>query len=95
MNLILVFAVLNGLIQPGAAIAHFNTLLRVCPNDRRPTFLAVFTTIMNTGAFVAPLIGVALASAIGINAALFVGAGIWICGGLLFTILPVRPKPAH
>jgi len=95
LNLILVFAVLNGLIQPGAAIAHFNTLLRVCPNDRRPTFLAVFTTIMNTGAFVAPLIGVALASAIGINAALFVGAGIWICGGLLFTILPVRPKPAH
>jgi MFS family permease len=92
LTAILVFAGLNGLVSPGLSISHFNTLLKVCPEDRRATFLALYTTVMNAGAFVCPLLGVALAGRIGIPATLFVGAGIWLLGAVLFSVLPVRPE---
>ncbi len=94
LTAILLFAALNGLISPGLSISHFNTLLKTCPADRRPTFLAIFTTVMNVGAFVFPMVGVALASRFGVSQAMLVGAAIWLVGAALFTILPVRPEAA-
>ena len=93
LGAILVFAGVNGLVQPGLAVSHFNTLLRTCPEGRRPTYLAIFTTIMNVGAFVFPMVGVTLAGWVGINQAMFAGAGLWLIGGVLFSLLPVRPEP--
>jgi hypothetical protein len=47
--------------------------------------------VMNVGAFVSPLVSVALANLIGIRPALFVGAAFWLAGGLLFLFRPPQP----
>jgi MFS family permease len=80
--------------MPGLSLSHFNTLLKVCPADRRATFIALYSTMMNAGAFVSPLIGVAIASRVGIPTALIFGGCLWLVGGALFTLLPVRPSPS-
>ena len=46
--------VVYGLVVPGLGLSHFPTFIRVCPADRRPTFIALYTVIMNAGAAVAP-----------------------------------------
>jgi MFS family permease len=87
---ILFAAGLNGLIVPGVTLSHFNTLLKVCPQDRRPSFIGLYTTVMNAGAFVCPLIGVALANRFGLAPTL-VGCGVfWLLGALSFRLWPIR-----
>ena len=92
LSAILVLAAVNGLIQPGLNTSHYSVLLKTCPRDRMPTFISVYITAMNVGAFVGPLIGVALIGLVGINVALACGGGLWLLGGILFWILPVRPR---
>ncbi|MBN1814397.1 MAG: MFS transporter [Anaerolineae bacterium] len=87
---ILFVAGLNGLIVPGVNLSHFTTLLKVCPEDRRPSFIGFYTTVMNVGAFVAPLAGVALADCFGLAPTL-VGCGLfWLLGALSFRVWSVR-----
>jgi MFS family permease len=87
----ILFAVgLNGLISPGVGLSHINTFLKACPQARRPTYIAVYTTIVNAVAFVSPLLGVALADHFGLRPTL-VGCGVfWLVGALAFRIWPVR-----
>ncbi len=55
--------------QPkGALLSHYNMLLEVTPADRRPTYISVFGSLNNALAFVLPMVGVALAEAIGLRA---------------------------
>jgi predicted MFS family arabinose efflux permease len=86
---ILLLSALNGLIVPGINLSHFNTLLRAMPADSRPSFTAVYQTIMNVGAFVSPLLGVALADVIGIGPALVVSGLLSIIGSTSFIWWPV------
>jgi MFS family permease len=87
---ILFAAGLNGLITPGVNLSHFNTLLKICPADRRPSFIGLYTTVMNAGAFLCPLIGVALADRFGL-APTMIGCGVfWLLGALSFRIWPIR-----
>jgi len=87
---ILFAAGLNGLITPGVNLSHFNTLLKICPADRRPSFIGLYTTVMNAGAFLCPLIGVALAGRFGL-APTMIGCGVfWLLGALSFRIWPIR-----
>jgi len=86
---ILFFVGLDGLIAPSINLSHFTTLLKTCPEDRRPTFIGVFSTVMNIGAFVAPLLGVALADRLGPAPVLLACGGLRVLGGLMFTIWPV------
>ena len=92
LTLIIVFAALNGLVTPGLSLSHFNTLLKVCTAEQRATFFSLYSTLMNCGAFVSPLVGVAVANWLGIPAALALGGGIWLVGGALFNLWPVRPR---
>jgi Na+/melibiose symporter-like transporter len=92
LNVLLALACLNGLVQPGLNTSHFAVLLRTCPDERRPTYMAIFVTVMNAGAFVGPMVGVALAAAVGINGAIAFGATLWLVGGALFWLFPVRPE---
>lgn len=85
---ILVLGAIYGLIVPGLNLSHFNTLLKVCPADRRPSALALYTMIMNVGAFISPLIAVALADLAGVRTMLGIGTLFWITGGLLFLFNP-------
>lgn len=79
----------DGMLMAGVNLSHFNILLKVTPADRRPSYISLYTVCMNAGAFVAPLIGVALADRIGITTVLLIGGAIRTVGGILFWLLPV------
>jgi MFS family permease len=86
---ILLLSALNGLVVPGINLSHFNTLLRAMPAESRPSYTAVYQTIMNTGAFVCPLIGVAIANVIGLGPALVFAGVLSIVGSSSFIWWPV------
>lgn len=88
---ILFLGALYGLVTPGLNLAHFNTLLKVCPADRRPSALALYTTVMNVGAFVSPLVSVAMASFLDIRIVLVLGSLFWVGGGIMFLVRSPQP----
>jgi MFS family permease len=92
LPVILLYGVLNGLIVPGVNLSHFNLLLKVTPPDARPTYTAIYVTIMNIGAFVAPLISVAIADTIGLAPTLVVAGLLSMIGSTSFWWRPVVEK---
>ncbi len=80
----LLTSVLGGLSWAGCNLALFNVLLSACPEDRRPTYIALYTALMNITAFAGPLLGTALADWIGIRIAFAVAGGVRLVGALLF-----------
>ena len=90
LTAILVWGACVNLVNPGINLSHFNILLKVTPDDRRASYLAAFSTVMNVGAFVLPVLGLSLATAWGIPTVLLVGGGIRLAGALLFHFLPAR-----
>jgi predicted MFS family arabinose efflux permease len=52
--------------------------------------MALFSTIMNVGAFVGPMVGVALSELWSIRTVLLIGGGVRLGGALLFHVL--RPR---
>ncbi len=97
LTLILAWGVLINIINPGVNLSHFNILLKLCPAERRASYIAFFSTVMNMGAFVAPLIGVALSKTLDIRLLLLIGGSIRLLGALLFHFFPVGEKsiPSH
>jgi MFS family permease len=89
LNLILLAVALNGLIAPGVNLSHFNTLLKVTPDGNRPGYTALYMTIVNTGAFIGPLIGVAIAGVIGFQPMLVFCGALSILGSTSFWFSPV------
>ncbi|HOT92348.1 MAG TPA: MFS transporter [Anaerolineae bacterium] len=92
LTLILVWGVLINIINPGVNLSHFNILLKLCPPERRASYIAFFSTVMNMGAFIAPLIGVALSKTLDIRLLLLIGGSIRLIGALMFHILPVQVR---
>jgi len=86
----LFFVGLDGLIVPSINLSHFSTLLKACPEGRRPVFIGLYTTVMNVGAFLAPLLGVALADRFGPAPVLVTCGLLRVLGGLTFVIWPVK-----
>jgi MFS family permease len=87
---ILFIVALNGLLAAGAGLSSTNLLLKVMPEDSRPQYTALYTTIVNIGVFIGPLIGVTVADHLGLPATL-IGCGILsIVGGTSFWIWPVH-----
>lgn len=89
LTVILLLSALNGLVVPGVNLSHFNTLLRAIPASSRPSYTAVYMTIMNIGGFVGPLIGVATANLIGIGPTLVIAGLLSVVGSASFTVWPV------
>jgi MFS family permease len=90
LSLILVATAINGLMVPGVNLSHFNTLLKVTPAENRPGFTAAYMTTANIGAFICPLVGVALADYFGLAPTL-IGCGILcILGSTSFWIWPIQ-----
>ncbi len=83
---ILVWTALNGLVAPGINLSHFSMLLKVCPADERPAYLGIYTSVMNVGAFIMPLLGVYLADIFGLAPVLVVGGVICLAGSSLFRV---------
>ena len=90
LTAILVWGVLINLVNPGVNLSHFNILLKLCPDDRRASYMAIYSTMMNVGAFVCPMIGVALSELWGVRTVLLVGGGIRLAGASMFYIFRVR-----
>jgi len=90
LTLILVWGILINLINPGVNLSHFNILLKLCPAERRASYIAFYSSIMNVGAFIGPMIGVALSKTLDIRLLLVIGASIRLAGASLFHIFPIR-----
>jgi MFS family permease len=95
LTLILLFALLAGAINPGVELSHVNVLYEVCPAARRATSMGIYMTVMQFGAFAAPLAVAPLADLIGTQALVLVLGGLRLIGAALFVVNPVRaPRQA-
>mgnify|MGYP006290691247 CR=1 FL=1 len=77
-------AVIDGLFLTGINLSVFDTLLDVCPSDRRPSFFAVNTMLASLMIFLGPILGSYLADCVGIRGVFFIAAGVHVISALLF-----------
>ncbi len=92
--ILLIELVLN-FVGSGVNLSHSMTFLELLPEGKKYSATAIYSMVMNIGAFIAPLVGVALAEAIGVRTTLLIAAGMRGLGGLLFTVFPVRTDSSH
>ncbi|MDF1513200.1 MAG: MFS transporter [Anaerolineae bacterium] len=85
-------SIFQGFFMPGINLAFFDTLLSVCPPDRRPTFIAVNTTFSSFIIFAAPLLGSFLADIIDLRSVFFVTGCIHILAVLFFWKYKTAPE---
>ena len=83
---ILLWTALQGMVTAGLSLSQFGMLMSVCPEGRRPEFLAIYMTITNLGAFAIPLLGVALAGPLGLAPVITLGGLLSLVGALSFRI---------
>ncbi len=84
LNVILLLTALNGLLAPGTNLSHFNMLLKICPAGQRTVYLGLWTSMMNVGAFIMPLIGVVVANQVGFAPVLIAGGALCLLGSTTF-----------
>ena len=86
---ILLATAFNALVVAGINLSHFTTLLKVIPKVRRPEYFAVSATLVNIGAFIMPLVGVALGEIVGFGPVLILCGVLTIAGSTSFWWWPV------
>lgn len=87
----LFIVMLPRLFGAGVMLSRYGILLRACPDDRRPTYIAIYAIMNNVAAFIAPLVGVQLEGWIGIHNVFFVSAALRLGAALLYWRLPDTP----
>ena len=75
---------MQGFFITGIDLAFFDTLLAVCPAERRPSFFALNTLLSSLAIFLAPLVGSLLADCIDIRAVFLISTGVHLVAALLF-----------
>jgi MFS family permease len=90
LNLILLAIALNSLITPAVSLSHFTTLLDITPPADRPRYTSWYMSVVNIGAFVCPMIGVAISGVTGIRMALVVFGILSCVGSFSFWVWPVQ-----
>ena len=80
-------SILGGLAWSACNLALFRILLDVCPQERRPTYVALYTALLNIAAFAAPLVGTILSDWIGIRQAFIASGALRGVAALLFVWL--------
>ncbi len=91
-GMLLIPAVLGGIFGAGTTIYLTDLLFRVSPEENRPPFVAADTMLANVAAFVAPMIGTALADSTTIVIAFYIIAAFRIVGSMAFWQMLVRPS---
>ncbi len=86
-------SIIQGFFITGINLSLFDTLLAVCPSNRRPSFFAVNTMLVSVAIFIAPLLGSALAGVASVKAVFYVAGGIHLIAALLFWTLRVADAP--
>jgi predicted MFS family arabinose efflux permease len=92
LTVILIGGFIQNVITPGWSLSHTMIWMSRLPDKNKMTATAVYNTAMNVGAFVMPMLGVALSEAIGIRNTLLIGGALNILGGLMFYIRPVTSR---
>jgi MFS family permease len=82
-------AVVYGFFVTGIDISIFDTLLHVCPADRRASYVALNTFFASMMVFLAPLLGSLLDQWLDIRVVFYVAGGIHFVAALLFRLLHV------
>ncbi|MCD6520404.1 MAG: MFS transporter [Anaerolineae bacterium] len=90
LTFILLAGFLINLILPGVSLSHSVIFLNLLPPGKKHVLTAVYSTVMNIGAFAGPLIGVALSEHIGILPTLVIGGILRFTGAMLFYFRPVQ-----
>ncbi|MFZ5917961.1 MAG: MFS transporter [Chloroflexota bacterium] len=90
---LLLVSIWGGLFGPGFNIALFNALLDTAPAARRASYVGIHTTLINVAAFLAPLLGSALADNWGIRTILIFSGGARLVGVLAMWALGPHPRP--
>lgn len=90
LDTILLLTAINGLITPAVNLSHFPMLLKVCSDTHRPQFIGIYSTIMNIGAFVMPLVGVYLADIFGFAPMIIAGGVLSVLGSCSFHVWALR-----
>jgi MFS family permease len=80
-------SILGGVAWAGCNLALFNLMLSVCPSDRRPTYIALHTSLINVTAFAGPLLGAALVDWTGLRPVFVISGALRLAGLLLFAWL--------
>ncbi len=91
LTFILFAAFFVNAVSPGVDLSHSVIWFGLLPPEQKYTATALYSAVMNVGAFIAPLIGVAIANAIGIIPTLLIGGTLRVIGAATFYLLPVRP----
>ncbi len=89
---ILFVSFLGGVFSSGFSLAFFNTLLEVCPEQNRASYIAVYNILVNVAVFLAPILATSLTLIFGIHAMLLLGAALRALGALVFWVQ--RDSPA-
>lgn len=77
-------ALVQGFFITGIDLSFFDTLLHVCPSDRRPSFIAVNSVFAHLAMALAPLAGSGLAERIGIRTVFLAASAIHVAAAVLF-----------
>ena len=86
---LIVVSVIGGVFSASHNLSAFNFMLEVCPPERRPSYVAIYTSLVNVTAFLAPLLGTLLADLTSVKIALLIAGGVRLIGaGLLSVLLP-------
>jgi MFS family permease len=89
-------AVVQGFFVTGIDLSFFDTLLYVCPADKRPSFIAVNSVFMHLAMTLAPMAGSFLADWLGIRTVFFIAGGIHLVSAVLFWVFRIaddsRPR---
>jgi MFS family permease len=83
----------SGILWAGYNLSSFNILLKLTPDDHRAEATAIYQTLVAASSIFGPLIGGALADAVGYRSVFIVSGAGRFAGTLLFIALVVRAGP--
>ena len=86
---LIIASVIGGVFSASHNLSSFNFMLEVCPPEHRPSYVAIYTSLVNVTAFLAPLLGTFLADLTSVRMALLIAGGVRLIGaGFLYGLLP-------
>lgn len=91
---LLLVSIWGGAFGPGFNISVFNALLENTPAEHRPSYVGIHTTMVNVAAFLAPLLGSALAGDWTARTVLIAAGGVRLLGVLAMLLLVPRSPQA-
>lgn len=94
LTVIIIIGMFISFANAGTNLSHVNILIKLCPRERRASYLGFYNTMMNVGAFLAPLFSTAiLIDWVGLRGTLLIASVVRLVGGLLFFVFKFEEPP--